>query len=97
MIEHLPPGSPWEREVRGAFNDELRLLREIESRMRDVQVVGAAILGALKAGLRLRGSDRLPTPKYIPVPGPAWESDEVAEVRAQERDELAALINRNRN
>lgn len=92
MIEHLPPDSPWVRS-HDPWTQTDYLLWNIESRLRDLAMIERTALAALSAGLHIRGNPAPPEAKYITPPAQR-RTENLEDVRALERSELAALMHR---
>lgn len=93
MIEHLPPDSPWLRGKRGGWSDVEWLLWNVESRLRELISTERTALAAVSAGLHIKGQPTPPEPKYITPPA-QMRAENVEDVQARERSELASLVHR---
>lgn len=92
MIENLPPDSPWAR-AHDPWTQHDYLLWNIESRLRELISTERTALAALSAGLHIKGQPTPPEPKYITPPA-QLRAEDVEDVQARERSELASLVHR---
>lgn len=89
MIEHLPPGNPVQRQRHGPWGDPERLLREVESRLRELIATNRTLVHVVASVHKLTGVT-IPDPQLLPIPGTARASARSHAIAAAEA-EMAAL------
>lgn len=86
MLEHLPLDNPAARELRGPWGDDLRILHDIDSQLRNLLAQGFNIHRDRTKTAEYE-PEYLPTPESLPAP-------DVPEVRQAQRADLQAVLSR---